>query len=198
VRGEAPDLIVIDEAAFMPAKQFTDNVLPILGNNNRAMIAISTPGDDANWYSQVLNVLVESISPFRIIAKQLACIACRSLNRDVQCNHNKHLLPAYKNPEVTRIQKIILPENVYMAEVQGIITATGTKLIDAKTVQKLRERVPYTFKSTKVIWIGVDPSGGSQAGSRMALVAIAINTDSHFVVSLVSCRRVGVVCGRTL
>lgn len=182
MRGEAPDLIIIDEAAFMPAKQFSDNVLPILGNNNRALIAISTPADDSNWYSQVLNILIERDSPFRIIAKQLACMPCRIMQREAQCTHNKHLLPSYKNPKVTRLQQLILPEEVYMAEVQGIICTSGYQVFHKKHIQQLEQRARYTFGHCDVVWVAVDPSGGSSTQSQMSIVAFAINRSSHFVV----------------
>lgn len=168
----------------MPVKQFTDNVLPILGNNNRALMAISTPGDDANWYSQIVNFMVEGDSPLRIIAKQLACLSCRAVGREAQCEHNKYILPAYKDAAITRLQKQILPENVYMAEVQGVVTATGAKVFDPQTVTRLRDRRPFVFKDTKVIWVSVDPSGGSPNGSRAAVYAFAINSKSQFVVRL--------------
>jgi hypothetical protein len=53
-RGIAPDLIIIDEAAFMDEEQFLKNVLPMLTNGNRSAITISTPGDENNWYSVLM------------------------------------------------------------------------------------------------------------------------------------------------
>jgi hypothetical protein len=183
VRGEAPDVIVIDEAAFMSARMFMDNVLPIAGNRNRVILGISTPGGEMNWFTQITEVMANLVdTPFRIIVNQLACMACRNAGREAQCEHNKYLLPSYKDPEVTRVQRMILPEDVYIAEVQGIVVASGAKVFQQHHVRALRNRPHYNFKQCKVIWITVDPSGGSTVGSRMAIWAHALNRASQFVV----------------
>jgi hypothetical protein len=182
VRGEAPRIIVIDEAAYMPEKQFTDNILPILGNGERALLAISTPGNDSNWYSRILLKLKGENTPLNVIAKMLACTNCRLAGRAAQCQCNKYLAPAYKSMEVMEIQRAILDERTFQAEIQAVIGSAGDRVFSDLQIEQLKDCPRYTFEHASVIFVAIDPSGGSLNRSRCCAVAHALTARGGYVV----------------
>lgn len=46
LRGQGADVVILEEAAFMPAKVFKVVVAPLLGVDGTAVLAISTPDDE--------------------------------------------------------------------------------------------------------------------------------------------------------
>ena len=53
LRGVGGDLILLEEAAFMPIKMFHEVIVPLLELETTALICISTPQDSNNFYSMM-------------------------------------------------------------------------------------------------------------------------------------------------
>ena len=56
LRGSTADIIVLEEAAFMKEDIFLQIVSPLMGVDNTAVLAISTPDDEFGYYSELLNM----------------------------------------------------------------------------------------------------------------------------------------------
>jgi hypothetical protein len=51
-------LIYDESESYVRWDEFKDNILPMLSNNNRALLAISTPAyDDGDWYRDLVEQL---------------------------------------------------------------------------------------------------------------------------------------------
>lgn len=163
---------------------FRVNMLPMLGNDNRNLIAISTPMSDSNWYSRIIQLFNAQNSPFNVIQDILACNNCRVAGTEAQCTHMAHAFPSHKNQIVTDIQRALMPEKMFQAEIQGIIVPSGDRVFRPLDVQRIDKQERYDFKKpVDVIWVAIDPSAGSLTGSRCSMVAVALNGERDFVVS---------------
>ena len=57
LRGVGGDLILLEEAAFMPIKMFHEVIVPLLELETTALICISTPQDSINFYSMMFEMV---------------------------------------------------------------------------------------------------------------------------------------------
>jgi phage FluMu gp28-like protein len=55
IRGNAADLIIVDEAAFVPEKIIKEVAMPMLAAKNGSMILISSPWDKKHFFYQMFN-----------------------------------------------------------------------------------------------------------------------------------------------
>jgi len=83
-------------------------LLPLLGVRNFALLAIATPGDEFNHYSQLMDRTDDNGDPlFKTIRLGLVCPECLAKDvRDV-CEHRLDLLPPWKSQtNLNRIGKV--------------------------------------------------------------------------------------------
>jgi hypothetical protein len=67
----------MEEAAHMDPKVFKTVVVPLFGVVNTAVLAISSPDDDQNYYSELLELKTkDGQSFFKVIKIGLACDRC--------------------------------------------------------------------------------------------------------------------------
>jgi hypothetical protein len=157
-------------------------VLPLIGVKNTAVLGISTPQDELNYYNQ----LMES-GFFKCIKIGLSCEAC--LSKGVKCPHKRDRLPAWK-PE----EKQELIENFYGSgslNAQRMQRELYGQVVSSKiyTLQHVANRfaVLPRIKITRpldIIHIGIDPGTGG-AGSDYAMVSL-VYYDGFYVVSVES------------
>jgi len=77
---------------------FYEIVVPLLEMDTTALIAISTPQDNQNFYSAMFDLKDQSGEPFfRNIQVSLICDACRAANKGSECTHNQDLIPPWKS-----------------------------------------------------------------------------------------------------
>ena len=55
LRGENADLVIIDEAAFVPEEVITNVMMPMIATTNGKMILLSTPYDKAHFFYKAFN-----------------------------------------------------------------------------------------------------------------------------------------------
>jgi hypothetical protein len=173
-------LIIIDEAAFMDEEQFLKNIMPMLTNDNRSLLAISTPGDENNWYSVLMSKCPDRVKTY---SQQLSCERCRMRDNNEACTHTGDSIPSFKDPVIMELARILQPPHIHKQETLGIITANGNAIITKKEMDTIMALPRYEFtQNCQLVWVSVDPSAGSLDKSRYALSAMAINSDRQFVV----------------
>lgn len=89
LRGCTADVVILEEAAHMDKQVFFTVVVPLLGVKHTAVLAISTPDDEFNYYTQLLE-----LGLFRCIKIGLTCDACEALG--LPCTHRIKRLPHWK------------------------------------------------------------------------------------------------------
>ena len=82
-------MVILEEAAHMDKKVFFEVVVPLLGVKHTAVLAISTPDDEFNYYTQLLE-----LGLFKVIKIGLTCEACEAMG--LACTHKIRRLPHWK------------------------------------------------------------------------------------------------------
>tara|TARA_B110000008_G_scaffold275677_1_gene313589 strand:- start:7238 stop:8314 length:1077 start_codon:yes stop_codon:yes gene_type:complete len=98
LRGVGGDLILLEEAAFMPIKMFHEVIVPLLELETTALICISTPQDSSNFYSMMFEMVDQAGEKlFNQIRVSMVCDDCKLSPHPEKCTHMKHLLPKWKS-----------------------------------------------------------------------------------------------------
>ena len=78
IRGVGGDLILLEEAAFMPIKMFHEVIVPLLELETTALICISTPQDSSNFYSMMFEMVDQAGEKlFNQIQISMVCDDCK-------------------------------------------------------------------------------------------------------------------------
>ena len=79
LRGVGGDVLYLEEAAFIDLQVFYEIVVPLLEMDTTALIAISTPQDKQNFYSEMFELKDARGEPFfRTIKVSLICEKCQA------------------------------------------------------------------------------------------------------------------------
>lgn len=141
IRGESANLILIDEAAFVPLSVISV-LAPLLMVEQTALICISTPDGVENWYSKLFQPPRDAEDDpvgdmFLRFHVDLLCQACRRAGRARGCDHNAHLLPAWIDQTGQRRADVLIrSDEHYAQELMGSIVTTGGGLLPAATVSR--------------------------------------------------------------
>ena len=180
LRGFTAKCAVLEEAAYMSQGTFTNVVAPCFGVKNFTVLALSTPDDEMNWYS----VLLEN-GYFRTVNFGMACEVCTRQGEAAKCTHTNVTLPKWKTKEGQRMLKLLLAndQGAFEREVLGLVVGRAQLLFDKSWLYKFEQRPRYTFKrpgSYDFLFMAVDPSGGGSK-SDFAIVTTA-REGKHYVV----------------
>lgn len=154
----------MEEAAFMSPEMFSKIVVPLLGVDKTAVLAISTPDDENNYYTVLMKIVVEGKPLFKVIRIGMACEACEAAG--VPCSHKVYRLPFWK-PQV-RQEKIdaIYKNNpeLYAREILGQVVSNKEYMCTAPLMRPFKDKQPHKMVyPANVVHIGIDPSGGGTA-----------------------------------
>ena len=113
----------------MPRDVFNYVVAPILGVSGTSLLAISTPSDDENYYSVLFEARGDDGLPIaKVKSAGLACEKCKAAGKASECQCKYGEIPSWKSIWSQRLQKAILPKEVYEQESLG-------KHHDVKSIQ---------------------------------------------------------------
>ena len=91
----------------MDLEVFYEVIVPLLEVDATAMIAISTPQDSLNFYSEMFTMKgPDGRSLFRTIEVGLACKACLAIGRGADCPHMVDEIPPWKSKEKVSHSKV--------------------------------------------------------------------------------------------
>ena len=174
--------MILEEAAFMDKGIFYSVCTPLLGMNHTALLAISTPDDEFNFYSELFQLKNEKDETlFHLISIGLACQTC--LDNGLRCSHKLDKLPHWKPVERQALINKILSSNPDLAdrETRGIVKTSKRNLFEKTWIAKLKERPLYVFEySPSVIYVAIDPAGGGSM-SDFAICSMAYENCRHVV-----------------
>lgn len=146
-----------------------------MGVRGTALLAISTPDDEINYYSEFFEIKDKQGRPmFYQIKVGLSCDECTLRGINCPPSHKIRRLPAWKTAERQEKTEAIMANRPDQAnrELLGMVTSSRQYLFKKFTAQ-LFERNPYIFEHTaNVVHIGIDPSGGGTS-SDYAIVSLA-------------------------
>lgn len=162
----------MEEAAFIPKEVVYSAILPLIGVDKTAVFGISTPSDDGNYYTILLNSRKENgDSVFRTIPVAMACEECQKAGKVAECPHKSTELPPWKPADRQEIQRAMMPPEQFAMETLGLIPGKANIAFTRADIQKLfagREQDVFV-PGRSYIYVACDPTAGH--GSRLALVA---------------------------
>jgi hypothetical protein len=173
LRGSGANVIILEEAAYVADDVFFEVVVPLLGMNNTAVLAISTPSDESNYYS-VLTGLTRKDSDeplFLVLQVGTKCEDCIAAQRE-ECPHTKNRLPSWKSTERQAMTEQIMKGNVARMnrELHGVV-GSQKQFLFRKYITKMTELAPYRWKTNPtVLHLAVDPSGGGASDYAYSLL----------------------------
>lgn len=163
-------------------------VVPLLGVNGTAIVAISTPLGEDNWYTSLIQKKTEDGERlFNVVQYSLVCDECRKKDLATECQHKIELLPPWKSESRQRLVKFLLSDSsdLYLTEAMGEISSSKSRcfsedLVDAWVLHP--QTAPSQPGSFGTVFIAVDPTSGIR--SELAIVTLYMDTSRRLVVRL--------------
>jgi len=177
----------LEEAAFVNPNLFFRVIVPIHTVNDTALIAISTPDDEFNYFSKLLELKRDDKGTplFLTLQVRQVCDPCREARK--RCRHYEDLLPPWRSAKNQKVTEQIMKSNpdLYAREMLGVVRSNDTLFVfDPKLVDAFYQREPYRFSLTPgVVWVGIDPSGGGSL-SNYAIVSMAFERGQNVVIGV--------------
>lgn len=185
MRGCTADVIILEEAAHLKTELFHQVIVPLLTVDHTALLAISSPGDELNYYSLLQDLKNQYGEPlFKNIKIGLSCQRCMDAEIE-KCTHSLKRLPAWKSEGRHELVRAIYAENqeAMKREAEGRIVSNRVFLYPKKWVElfEAREAAGTSYNSNQLVHIAIDPSGGGRQ-SDYAIVS-AYKEDGEWKVS---------------
>jgi len=181
LRGTGANIIILEEASHMKSDVFRTVVVPIMGVNNTSILAISTPDDSMNYYTQLMSLTDNDTGDLLFFTIQigLACADCMTAGIAAKCTHRtEERLPPWKSAKRQRKIRRILARNkdTFAAEILGQVTASKY-LFARQDITNFTRRPRYALKpaACKILHTGIDPAGGAES-SDTCVMTISYDT----------------------
>lgn len=182
------DILIIEEAAFISPDVFKNAILPMLGVNHTACLAISTPSDDdANLYTRMFQMKDEKGNPlFHSIDVGLICKDCLEQDKK-QCPHNKGRLPAWKSGGRMNRMKAIMKNDMeaFARENLGAMISTSDYVFDRPGILRFENRDAYfLFNSQPFVHVAIDPAGGGTLSDYTIMSMVKTRDGKNVIVGM--------------
>ena len=154
-----------------------------------ALICISTPQDNLNFYSEMFTMLGPDNKPlFRSIQVGLACAACIKAGKADACTHNEGEIPPWKSRQSFDMVRSLYGDrtDLLLRESVGAVTEDNSSLFPLHWVDHCMASSVGVSNPRHII-VACDPNGGGD--SHMAIVSctflngqlVILGLDSHAV-----------------
>ena len=191
LRGVGGDILYLEEAAFMSMDVFYEIVTPLLEMQTTSLIAISTPQDSTNFYSELFDMKGADQKPlFNTIQVSLVCPKCAAGEHPEACSHRTHLLPPWKSKAKLAMVREIYGDqtDLLQRESLGSITQDSSSVFPeadiTRTFNRAKSDIPTL--NPKQIFISCDPTGGG--ASRMCLVSFIFIRGAVYILDIDAAR----------
>ncbi|KAK3255106.1 hypothetical protein CYMTET_35733 [Cymbomonas tetramitiformis] len=180
LKGVGAKVIILEEASRLDEAVFTEVIVPLLNVRDTAMLAISTPLDENNFYSTLLNMKdpVTRGPMFNVLEIKLICDVCSAKGVKDVCVHRRELIPPWKNDHRRESMTKALFESqprMYMQEQLGISSSTDARCFDVASVDDFGNSSSHLEGDPKHAFVGIDTCGGGS--NFMALVSGVYSRD---------------------
>jgi hypothetical protein len=173
----------MEEAAFMALDVFFEVIVPLLEMETTALIAISTPLDGLNFYSEMFDLTGGDGKPlFNTLKVGLSCEKCQKAGKAAECTHMASIIPPWKSAAKFDMVKSIYGDrkDLLARESMGQITNDAASVFSQKMVDKMFNKVPWVLKNkARFIFLGVDPNGGGS--SELAIVTLCMEQNNIII-----------------
>lgn len=160
--------MILEEAAFLNPKVFFEAIAPLMGNENVAVLGISTPNnEEGNYYSALLELERAPGEPlFRVINLEVACKACKEAGTPELCEHKVEVLPPWRTEERKDILKQVYKDHpeLFAQENMGLQQSTKRFLFRHTWIDAFKKQCGYDgfSQAVDVLYTAIDPAGGGK------------------------------------
>ncbi|KAK3279798.1 hypothetical protein CYMTET_12335 [Cymbomonas tetramitiformis] len=191
LKGVGAKVIILEEASRLDEAVFTEVIVPLLNVRDTALLAISTPLDENNFYSTLLRMREpNSDEPmFHVLEVCLICETCAARGVKDVCEHRRELLPPWKSDhrreEMTRMLFESQPQ-MYMQEQLGIPSGADASCFDRESLDRFASRMRCEATTSTVsqlsydVYVAIDTCGGGN--NMMATVSGYLTAENELVV----------------
>lgn len=164
-------------------------VVPLLGVSGTAIVAISTPLGEDNWYTGLITRKTEDGEKlFNVVQYSLVCDECKAKGIATECQHKTDLLPPWKSESRQRLVKFLLSDSsdLYLTEAMGMISSSSSRCFSEDLVNQwvLRPIPPQVqLGSSATVFVGIDPTSGIR--SELAICSMYFDATRRLVVSVI-------------
>ena len=187
LRGVGGDILYLEEAAFMSMDVFFEIVTPLLEMQQTALIAISTPQDATNFYSELFELKdADGEELFNTMRVSLICDACMESEHPERCTHREHLIPPWKSTAKLKMVKDIYGDQTQLLqrESMGVITEDASSVFPQDHVEWIFKQPvgPPPTLQPSILFCVCDPTGGGN--SRMCLITFMLYRNAVYIVAM--------------
>tara|TARA_B110000908_G_C10249003_1_gene450671 strand:- start:582 stop:2345 length:1764 start_codon:yes stop_codon:yes gene_type:complete len=175
LRGTGGDVIYLEEAAFLPLDVFYEVIVPLLELDTTALIGISTPMDDMNFYSEMFELKdANGEMFFNTIKIGLVCSKCQKLQDPTSCTHMSTWVPPWKSVSKLDMVKALYgsQKDLLARESMGQITQGLASVFKMKWINNFMKSQSVLRENPNVIFTSCDPSGSGS--SEMSIISLAM------------------------
>ncbi|KAK3249308.1 hypothetical protein CYMTET_41253 [Cymbomonas tetramitiformis] len=174
LKGVGAKVVILEEASRLDEAVFTEVIVPLLNVRDTAMLAISTPLDENNFYSTLLNMKdpLTDGPMFKVLEIKLICEACAEKGVKDVCPHRRELIPPWKNDHRRELMTKALFEGqprMYMQEQLGIPSGSDSRCFDTVSIDAFAATAVALDTDPRHVFVGIDTCGGGN--NFMALVS---------------------------
>eukprot|EP00854_Cymbomonas_tetramitiformis_P023173 gene23173-28045_t len=174
LKGVGAKVIILEEASRLDEAVFTEVIVPLLNVRNTAMLAISTPLDENNFYSTLLNMKdpITAGPMFNVVEIKLICDVCAQKGIKDVCPHRRELIPPWKNDHRRELMTKALFEGqprMYMQEQLGIPSGSDARCFDFKALEAFEATKVQLDHSPSHVFVSIDTCGGGN--NLMAIIS---------------------------
>lgn len=161
--------MILEEAAYIDRSMFFDVVAPLMLVEKTAVMAISSPSDEFNYYSTLLELKrPDGTFLFEQIRLGLACQTCMDNGEGAACTHMTHIIPPWLSSARSEQARLLYKADQasFEREVQGRIASSHVYIFNKQLIRLFQLRSGYVFDDpnrVRVIHVGIDPHGGGEA-----------------------------------
>ena len=186
LRGVGGDVIYLEEAAFLALDVFYEVIVPLLEMDTTALIGISTPQDDQNFYSEMFELKDgKGEMFFNTIEIGLVCERCKKGPDPTSCTHMSTWIPPWKSVDKLDMVKALYgsQKDLLARESMGQTTQDLSSVFKMAWVTSFLRRDQFMFNEIpQVIFTACDPSGSGT--SEMSIISITMMGGQVCVVAM--------------
>lgn len=173
----------------MNPKVFFEAVAPLMGNDNVAVLGISTPNNvQGNYYSALLEMERPDGTPlFKVIDLEVACKKCKEAGIPELCDHKVEIVPFWQTAARKEMLQSIFKDrpDLFAQEILGAKDSSQLFIFHKTWIDAFKQNNDYTRlpAAVDVLYTAIDPAGGGMP-SDYVIVTTTFH-QGHIVVSIV-------------
>ncbi|KAK3246110.1 hypothetical protein CYMTET_44331 [Cymbomonas tetramitiformis] len=178
LKGVGAKVVILEEASRLDEAVFTEVIVPLLNVRDTALLAISTPLDENNFYSTLLSMKdpLTDGPMFKVLEIKLICEACAKKGVKDVCPHRRELIPPWKNDHRRELMTKALFEGqprMYMQEQLGIPSGSDARCFDTASIDAFAATSVELDHEPRHVFVGIDTCGG---GNNFMALILAVDT----------------------